>query len=220
MGAAEGLSYLSGAALAERRLGTSDVVAPFVLLVLYRGIYHPTIEWVLGGAADIGTAHLWFVLMVGIGRALCFALQRLQRLSLRGAAPRLTAALRRAAAAAGCAEGWRRWCVPSSTHKDDRQSADGVAGGSGGGGRGGGGGGGGCGADEGGKGERRAFADACLACARAPRLRLMAALLLLVWRLLAAPTHIGLQSLPSVRTRRAVDKSSMSQPRATATAAA
>ena len=197
VGAAEGLSYLSGAAMAERRLGASDVVAPFLLLVLYRGLYHPTIEWALGGAADIGTAHLWFILMVGIGRLLCFALQRLQGMSQPNGAPRATALLRRAAAAAGCADGWRRWCVPSSSHKDDRRNDDSGASA----------GGGGDAAGGEGHNERRHLADACSACARAPRLRLVAALLLLAWRLWLAPTHIGLQSLPSVRARRNVEKS-------------
>ena len=54
------------------------------------------------------------------------------------------------------------WCVPSSSHKDDRRNDDSGAGGGGGGADG-----------AGGEGdiERRAFADACLACARAPQKR-------------------------------------------------
>ena len=41
VGAAEGLSYLSGAALAGRRLTWRDVLAPFALIVGYRAACTP-----------------------------------------------------------------------------------------------------------------------------------------------------------------------------------
>ena len=50
------------------------MLAPFALIVGYRALYHPLVEWLLAGAIDIGTAHLWFVLMVGLGRLLCWLL--------------------------------------------------------------------------------------------------------------------------------------------------
>ena len=69
--AAEGLSYLSGVAIAGVELSSRQVAAPFVLIALFRWVFHPALEWVLLFQTDIGTAHLWFVLMVGLGRLYC-----------------------------------------------------------------------------------------------------------------------------------------------------
>ena len=67
----EGLSYLSGVAIAGAELSSRQVAAPFVLIALFRWVFHPALEWVLLFQTDIGTAHLWFVLMVGLGRLYC-----------------------------------------------------------------------------------------------------------------------------------------------------
>ena len=65
-GAAEGLAFLSGVAIAGRVVSLREVATPFVLIVLFRQLLHPGLEWLLSYTADIGTAHLWFVLMVGV----------------------------------------------------------------------------------------------------------------------------------------------------------
>ena len=64
--------------LARRAL--PQVLAPFALILGFRALYHPLVEWLLAGAIDIGTAHLWFVLMVGLGRLICWLLAALSAL--------------------------------------------------------------------------------------------------------------------------------------------
>ena len=82
-GAAEGLAFLSGVAMAARPAGKPitchEVASPFVLILVFREIIHPAIEFCFSYRADIGTAHLWFVLMIGVGRLLCLPLSRLPR---------------------------------------------------------------------------------------------------------------------------------------------
>jgi hypothetical protein len=78
-GAAEGLAFLSGVALAGRVLDWQVVASPLVLIAGFRQLLHPALEFLLSYGADIGTAHLWFVLMIAIGRLLCLPLSRLER---------------------------------------------------------------------------------------------------------------------------------------------
>jgi len=78
-GAAEGLALFSGAAISRAPLSTWQVMLPFVVLLLFRHVLHPLLEWLIAGAdttrgVDIGTAHLWFVLMLGLGRCICYPL--------------------------------------------------------------------------------------------------------------------------------------------------
>ncbi|KAL1510319.1 hypothetical protein AB1Y20_006639 [Prymnesium parvum] len=86
-GAAEGLAFLSGAALAGRRLHCREVSAPFLLILLFRQLLHPILEVVFSYRVDIGTAHLWFVLMVGFGRLLCWPLSLLASADSTAGAP-------------------------------------------------------------------------------------------------------------------------------------
>ena len=78
-GAAEGLALLSGAALSGRVLQWSEVASPLVLILAFRELFHPLLELLVAYRTDIGTAHLWFVLMVAFGRLLCLPLSRLAR---------------------------------------------------------------------------------------------------------------------------------------------
>ena len=78
-GAAEGLAFLSGVAMAGRQITMRDVVSPLVLIVLFRQLLHPLLEWCFSYHAEIGTAHLWFVMMIGFGRLVCLPLSRLPR---------------------------------------------------------------------------------------------------------------------------------------------
>lgn len=78
-GAAEGLAFLSGVALTGRDITIREVASPLVLLLAFRHALHPLLEWALAYRVDIGTAHLWFILMVGLGRMLCWPLSRLPR---------------------------------------------------------------------------------------------------------------------------------------------
>lgn len=82
-GAAEGLAFLSGVAMAGRPVGQPitfrEVASPLVLILIFRQLLHPIIEWCFAYRADIGTAHLWFVLMIGMGRLLCLPLSHLPR---------------------------------------------------------------------------------------------------------------------------------------------
>jgi len=41
------------------------VIAPFILLVAFRHIFHPLAEFVTFSTVDFGTAHLWFILTIG-----------------------------------------------------------------------------------------------------------------------------------------------------------
>ena len=38
----------------------------------FRHILHPVLEFLLLDGVDIGTAHIWFVLMIGLGRFICW----------------------------------------------------------------------------------------------------------------------------------------------------
>ncbi len=90
-GAAEGLAFLTGAAIGHQRLARNQVLAPFLLMVAFRHVLHPALEFVLLYKVDIGTAHLWFVLMIGVGRLICWPLGLLARQSPR--APLVAAAV-------------------------------------------------------------------------------------------------------------------------------
>ena len=79
IGAVEGLAFVSGLALAGRVISFKEVVTPFVLIMVFRLIVHPLLEWMCAYQADIGTAHLWFILMLGVGRAWCWLLSQLPR---------------------------------------------------------------------------------------------------------------------------------------------
>lgn len=83
VGAVEGLSLLSGIALAGHVISVRDVASPIILITAFRQLVHPGLEWLFAYRVDFGTAHLWFVLMLGIGRALCYPLSRLPRRAAR-----------------------------------------------------------------------------------------------------------------------------------------
>ena len=76
-GAVEGLAFLSGVAMAGRVLTWREVASPLVLIIAFRQLLHPTLEWLIAYRTDIGTAHLWFVLMLAVGRLVCLPLSRL-----------------------------------------------------------------------------------------------------------------------------------------------
>ena len=79
-GAAEGLAFLSGVALASAGpISMREVASPLVLILVFRIILHPLLEWLLAYRAEIGVAHLWFILMIGFGRLLCLPLSRLPK---------------------------------------------------------------------------------------------------------------------------------------------
>ena len=181
------------------------MIAPFALILGYRALYHPLVEWLLAGAIDIGTAHLWFVLMVGIGRLLCWLLAALSALRLpvvlrwprasaiasasaaatatATSAATITASISACSTASAAAS-----ATPAASTK--RVPACSLA------------------ARLAALSMRRCCAAgpaatrddaATTARARAPRLHGCAAVLLLTWRLTLAPTHIGLRWLPTVR---------------------
>lgn len=56
---------------AERRArpAAPQVVAPLLLLTAFRHGMHPALELLASNRVDIGTAHLWFILTVALGRA-------------------------------------------------------------------------------------------------------------------------------------------------------
>ena len=79
-GAAEGLAFLSGVALASAGpISMREVASPLVLILVFRIILHPILEWLLAYRAEIGVAHLWFILMIGFGRLSCLPLSRLPK---------------------------------------------------------------------------------------------------------------------------------------------
>ena len=181
------------------------MIAPFALILGYRALYHPLVEWLLAGAIDIGTAHLWFVLMVGIGRLLCWLLAALSALrspvalrwpcasaiasaSAAATATATSAATITASISACSATSAAASATPATSTK--RAPACNLA------------------ARLATLSMRRCSAagpaatrgDAATTTrARAARLRGCAAVLLLTWRLTLAPTHIGLRWLPTVR---------------------
>ena len=189
--------------LARRAL--PQVLAPFALILGFRALYHPLVEWLLAGAIDIGTAHLWFVLMVGLGRLICWLLAALSALrppvALRwpcaSATPSASAAATATATpaatiissiSASAAASAATSATPATSTK--RSPAYNLA------------------ARLAALSMRRCCAAgpavtrgdaATTARARAPRLCGGAAVLLLTWRLTLAPTHIGLRWLPTVR---------------------
>jgi len=83
-GAVEGLAFLSGAAIAHQRMTGRQVLAPLLLLTAFRHVFHPLVELATFGSVAIGTAHLWFILMLGVARGIIFVLNLLPRHSALG----------------------------------------------------------------------------------------------------------------------------------------